>query len=110
MKRAAVEENSSPPDNLLKVSDDGTWKMRGHSSLIGVCTVIGAETEKFGLNINKNVCVTLAERNNHRISMSRKRSLASFLRLAESKKKKTKELSCLSNKKTYLMIMDHFSM
>ncbi|GFX86228.1 uncharacterized protein TNCV_2561101 [Trichonephila clavipes] len=44
MKRAAVEENSSSPDNLLTVSGDGTWKTRGHSSLIGVCTVIGAET------------------------------------------------------------------
>ncbi|GFV52681.1 uncharacterized protein TNCV_2873521 [Trichonephila clavipes] len=46
MKRAAVEENSSSPDNLLTVSGDGTWKTRGHSSLIGVCTVIGAEKGK----------------------------------------------------------------
>ncbi|GFX49207.1 uncharacterized protein TNCV_772561 [Trichonephila clavipes] len=46
MKREAVEENSSSPDNLLTVSGDGTWKTRGHSSLIGVCTVIGAETGK----------------------------------------------------------------
>ncbi|GFV72078.1 uncharacterized protein TNCV_2460111 [Trichonephila clavipes] len=46
MKRAAVEENSSSPDNLLTVSGDGTWKTRGHSALIGVCTVIGAETGK----------------------------------------------------------------
>ncbi|GFW14799.1 uncharacterized protein TNCV_1562621 [Trichonephila clavipes] len=44
MKRAAVEENSSSPDNLLTVSGDGTWKTRVHTSLIGVCTVIGAET------------------------------------------------------------------
>ncbi|GFU77704.1 uncharacterized protein TNCV_1151101 [Trichonephila clavipes] len=43
IKRAAVEENSSSPDNRLTVSGDGTWKSRGHSSLIGVCTVIGAE-------------------------------------------------------------------
>ncbi|GFT91359.1 uncharacterized protein TNCV_4285421 [Trichonephila clavipes] len=42
MKMAAVEEYSSSPDNLLTVSGDGTWKTRGHSSLIGVCTVIGA--------------------------------------------------------------------
>ncbi|GFT41100.1 uncharacterized protein TNCV_5033961 [Trichonephila clavipes] len=35
MKRAAVEENSSSPDNLLTVSGDGTWKTKGHSSLIG---------------------------------------------------------------------------
>ncbi|GFV26532.1 CCHC-type domain-containing protein [Trichonephila clavipes] len=34
MKMAAVEENSSSPDNLLTVSGDGTWKTRGHSSLI----------------------------------------------------------------------------
>ncbi|GFU86985.1 uncharacterized protein TNCV_485961 [Trichonephila clavipes] len=46
MKMAAVEENSSSSDNLLTVSGDGTWKTRGHSSLIGVCTVIGAETGK----------------------------------------------------------------
>ncbi|GFX50973.1 uncharacterized protein TNCV_2733241 [Trichonephila clavipes] len=46
MKRAAIEENSSSPDNLLTVSGDGTWKTRGHSSLIGVCTVIGAEIGK----------------------------------------------------------------
>ncbi|GFT18379.1 hypothetical protein TNCV_3216481 [Trichonephila clavipes] len=35
MKRAAVEENSSSPYNLLTVSGDGTWETRGHSSLIG---------------------------------------------------------------------------
>ncbi|GFW37711.1 uncharacterized protein TNCV_4629161 [Trichonephila clavipes] len=46
MKMAAVEEYSSSPDNLLTVSGDGTWKTRGHSSLIGVCTVTGAETGK----------------------------------------------------------------
>ncbi|GFX51601.1 uncharacterized protein TNCV_5013051 [Trichonephila clavipes] len=28
MKRAAVEENSSSPDNLLTVNGDGTWKTR----------------------------------------------------------------------------------
>ncbi|GFV02638.1 hypothetical protein TNCV_2480991, partial [Trichonephila clavipes] len=44
MKMAAVEEYSSSPDNLLTVSGDGTWKTRGHSSLIGVCTVINVET------------------------------------------------------------------
>ncbi|GFW55457.1 uncharacterized protein TNCV_118411 [Trichonephila clavipes] len=36
MKMAAVEEYSSSPDNLLTVSGDGTWKTRGHSSLIDV--------------------------------------------------------------------------
>ncbi|GFS58668.1 uncharacterized protein TNCV_4518231 [Trichonephila clavipes] len=44
MKRAAVEENSLSPDNLLTVRGDWTWKTRGHSSLIGVCTAIEAET------------------------------------------------------------------
>ncbi|GFT32683.1 uncharacterized protein TNCV_2641061 [Trichonephila clavipes] len=44
MKMAAVEEYSSSPDNLLTVSGEGTWKTKGHSSLIGVCAVIGAET------------------------------------------------------------------
>ncbi|GFY17632.1 uncharacterized protein TNCV_1073671 [Trichonephila clavipes] len=46
MKRAAAKGNSSSPDNLLTVSVDGTRKTRGHSSLVGVCTVIGAETGK----------------------------------------------------------------
>ncbi|GFV14631.1 hypothetical protein TNCV_2586041 [Trichonephila clavipes] len=45
MKRVAVEENSSSPDNLLTISGDGTLKKRGHSSLIGVCIVIGSKTE-----------------------------------------------------------------
>ncbi|GFX93521.1 hypothetical protein TNCV_1094611 [Trichonephila clavipes] len=45
MKRTAVEENSSSPDNRLKVSGDGTQKWRGHSSLTEICAVIGAETE-----------------------------------------------------------------
>ncbi|GFV20009.1 uncharacterized protein TNCV_1154101 [Trichonephila clavipes] len=44
MKMAAVEEYSSSPYNLLTVSCDGTCNTRGYSSLIGVCTVIGAET------------------------------------------------------------------
>ncbi|GFW03665.1 uncharacterized protein TNCV_2537761 [Trichonephila clavipes] len=52
MKRAAVEENSSSPDNLLTVSGDGTLKTREHSSLIGVCTVIGAETCRLTDSLN----------------------------------------------------------
>ncbi|GFW77993.1 uncharacterized protein TNCV_2490371 [Trichonephila clavipes] len=165
MKRAAVEENSSSPDNLLTVSGDGTWKTRGHSSLIGVCTVIGAETgrltdslidklahyygnaircnstsvkemrkaiwavwghscstddepmhwfcptnpntwylshpallkkclgEKFGLKINRNVCVSLAERDNRRIFTSRQRRLESSFETRRAKKiKKNKEI------------------
>ncbi|GFU54260.1 uncharacterized protein TNCV_3619131 [Trichonephila clavipes] len=46
MKRAAVEENFSSPDNLLTVSGDGTWKTRGNSSLIEVCTVIVVDTHR----------------------------------------------------------------
>ncbi|GFV32877.1 uncharacterized protein TNCV_1745191 [Trichonephila clavipes] len=53
MKRAAVEENSSSPDNLLTVSGDGTWKTRGHSSLIGAETGYG-DTKTFNaLSVNK---------------------------------------------------------
>ncbi|GFW19345.1 uncharacterized protein TNCV_256721 [Trichonephila clavipes] len=167
IKRAVVEENSSSPDNLLTVSGDGTWKTRGHSSLIGVWPVIGAETGdgdtktfnalsenkpygddhliqkvecvghvqkrmgtrlrklklvyskkklsdgktiggkgrftdslidklaimKFGLKINRNVCVSLAERDNHRIFTSRQRRLASCFEARRAKKiKKSKEI------------------
>ncbi|GFW84161.1 uncharacterized protein TNCV_4878241 [Trichonephila clavipes] len=215
MKMAAVEEYSSSPDNLLTVSGDGTWKTRGHSSLIGVCTVIGAETalmmnrytgfvlqiqihgvkynaainnnlqnykhkpsvakavqdvikpvfadlshpallkkclggktqnpneslnsliwkfcpktigsrlqiaeiaanletsvfndgnqilisilEKFGLKINRNVCVSLAERDNRRIFMSRQRCLQSSFEARRAKKiKKKKKFSCFRNRK-----------
>ncbi|GFV82308.1 hypothetical protein TNCV_3442981 [Trichonephila clavipes] len=141
-KRAAVKENSSSPDNLLTVSGDGTWKARGHSSFIGVCTVIGPEIGKvldrevlssfckgcdsykevkfgikynkwqkerirfhvekitlallkFGLKNNRNVCLSLAERNNRRIFNSRQRRLASSfeaLRAKKTKKTKTIEL------------------
>ncbi|GFS52297.1 uncharacterized protein TNCV_4850221 [Trichonephila clavipes] len=157
MKRASVEENTSSPDNVLTVSGDGTWKTRGNSSLIGVCTVIGAETdlsppallkkclggktqntneslnsliwkfcpksigsrlqiaeiaanlvtsvfndgnqilisilEKFGLKINRNVCVSLAERDNRRIFTSRQRRLESSFEARRAKKiKKSKEI------------------
>ncbi|GFW09915.1 uncharacterized protein TNCV_4252441 [Trichonephila clavipes] len=34
MKRAAVEENSSSPDNLLTVSGDGTWKLEDERTFI----------------------------------------------------------------------------
>ncbi|GFX90789.1 hypothetical protein TNCV_3166201 [Trichonephila clavipes] len=60
MKRAAVEENSSSPDNLLTVSGDGTWKTRGHSSLIGVCTVIGAETAGHPVRWLKTFCAKMS--------------------------------------------------
>jgi hypothetical protein len=39
-----VEMNDSNED--LIISGDGTWKTRGHTSLVGVCTVIGASCGK----------------------------------------------------------------
>ncbi|GFU15500.1 uncharacterized protein TNCV_4126471 [Trichonephila clavipes] len=47
--------------------------------------------EKFGLKINRNVCVPLAERDNRRIFTSRQRLLESTLKLAEPRKLKKKE-------------------
>ncbi|GFU86335.1 uncharacterized protein TNCV_1314451 [Trichonephila clavipes] len=171
MKSAAVEENSSSPDNLLMVSGDGTWKTRGHSSLIGKLSdgkTIGGKGrltdslidklahyygnaircnstsvkeirkaiwavwghscstddepvhwfcptnqihgpvfadlshptllkkclgKKFGLKINRNVCVSLAERDNRRIFTSRQRRLESSFEARRVKKiKKSKEI------------------
>ncbi|GFW35408.1 uncharacterized protein TNCV_2612071 [Trichonephila clavipes] len=48
-------------------------------------------SEKFGLKINKNVCVSLAERDNRRIFTSRKLSLASAFEAHRAKKKKIKK-------------------
>ncbi|GFY38404.1 hypothetical protein TNIN_303391 [Trichonephila inaurata madagascariensis] len=42
-------------------------------------------SEKFDLKINKNVCVSLAERDNRRIFTSRKRSLASSFEARRAK-------------------------
>ncbi|GFW32861.1 uncharacterized protein TNCV_1774292 [Trichonephila clavipes] len=41
MKNAAKEEVSASGSNEISVSGDGTWKTRGHTSRIGVCSVIG---------------------------------------------------------------------
>ncbi|GBN88003.1 hypothetical protein AVEN_125011-1 [Araneus ventricosus] len=46
MKKAAEEEGLLTGSSDIMVSGDGTWKTRGHSSLVGVCTVIGAESGK----------------------------------------------------------------
>ncbi|XP_035210537.1 uncharacterized protein LOC118184907 [Stegodyphus dumicola] len=46
MKNAAAEEVSLSNSTDISVSGDGTWKTRGHTSQIGVCTVIGAESGK----------------------------------------------------------------
>ncbi|GFY36620.1 uncharacterized protein TNCV_28241 [Trichonephila clavipes] len=66
---------------------------------------------KFGLKINRNVCVSLAERDNRRIFTSRQRRLESSFEARRAKKiKRVKKLSCFRNRKVYLMILEHFSM
>ncbi|GFW73418.1 uncharacterized protein TNCV_2800821 [Trichonephila clavipes] len=46
MKNAAKEEVSASGSNEICVSGDGMWKTRGHTSRIGVCSVIGDVTGK----------------------------------------------------------------
>ena len=46
MKDAANEERNKTGSDSIIVSGDGTWKTRGHSSNIGVCTVVGDLTGK----------------------------------------------------------------
>ncbi|GFX92650.1 uncharacterized protein TNCV_4087551 [Trichonephila clavipes] len=47
MRDAALEEKIlDGTRNCIAVSGDGTWKTRGHTSLVGVCTLIGAECGK----------------------------------------------------------------
>lgn len=46
MKKAANEEILASECNEICVSGDGTWKTRGHTSRIGVCSVIGDVTGK----------------------------------------------------------------
>lgn len=46
MKKAVNEEISATGNNEICVSGDGTWKTRGHTSRIGVCSLIGDETGK----------------------------------------------------------------
>ncbi|GFV55570.1 uncharacterized protein TNCV_1820571 [Trichonephila clavipes] len=44
MKKAAAEEKIIDRTvNSVVVNGDGTWKTRGHTSLIGVCALIGAD-------------------------------------------------------------------
>ncbi|GFV50872.1 hypothetical protein TNCV_3921651 [Trichonephila clavipes] len=45
-KNAAKEEVSASGSNEICVSGDGTWKTRGHTSRIGMCSVIGDVTGK----------------------------------------------------------------
>ncbi|GFU03576.1 hypothetical protein TNCV_3399111 [Trichonephila clavipes] len=165
MKMAAVEEYSSSPDNLLTVSGDGTWKTRGHSSLIGqtddepmhwfcptnpntwckynaainnnlqkykhkpsvakavrdVIKPVFADLshqallkkclgEKFGLEINRNVCVPLAERDNRRIFTSRQRLLGIIFEARRAKKiKKSKEIELFQEQEGMSFILENFS-
>ncbi|GBN83196.1 hypothetical protein AVEN_112635-1 [Araneus ventricosus] len=44
MKKATDEEIAAADSTDITVSGDGTWKTRSHTSQIGVCTVIGADT------------------------------------------------------------------
>lgn len=46
MKCAAEEEKELTGSSDIIVSGDGTWKTRGHTSRVGVCTVIGDRTGK----------------------------------------------------------------
>ncbi|GFY23884.1 uncharacterized protein TNCV_3536781 [Trichonephila clavipes] len=47
MSDAALEEKIlDGTRNFIAVSGDGTWKTRGHTSLVGVCTLIEAECGK----------------------------------------------------------------
>ncbi|GFV21793.1 uncharacterized protein TNCV_1056391 [Trichonephila clavipes] len=47
MKKAAAEEKIIDGTvNSVVVSGDGTWKTCGHTSLIGVCALIGADCGK----------------------------------------------------------------
>ncbi|GFW60000.1 uncharacterized protein TNCV_4864551 [Trichonephila clavipes] len=47
MKKAAAEEkNIDGTVNSVVVNGDGTWKTHGHTSLIGVCALIGADCGK----------------------------------------------------------------
>ncbi|GBM89541.1 hypothetical protein AVEN_259325-1 [Araneus ventricosus] len=43
---AVNEEVAAAESTDIIISGDGTWKTRGHTSQIGVCTEIGADTEK----------------------------------------------------------------
>lgn len=46
MIAAASEEVTLTGSSCLNISGDGTWKTRGHTSRIGVCTVIGDKSGK----------------------------------------------------------------
>ncbi|GFT22078.1 uncharacterized protein TNCV_3271381 [Trichonephila clavipes] len=58
--------------------------------------------EKFGLKINRNVCVSLAERDNRRSLRHDRGVYSHLLKLAEPRKlKRVKKVSCFRNRKRY---------
>lgn len=46
VQKAGLEERSLTAAEGITVSGDGTWKTRGHTSVVGACSVIGAESGK----------------------------------------------------------------
>jgi hypothetical protein len=46
MKTASSEEKEITGSSDVRISGDGTWKTRGHTSKVGVCSVIGSESGK----------------------------------------------------------------
>ncbi|GBM93430.1 hypothetical protein AVEN_268470-1 [Araneus ventricosus] len=57
MKKATDEEIAAVDSTDITVSGDGTWKTRGHTSQIGVCTVIDADTRKvIDVEVLKKAC------------------------------------------------------
>lgn len=57
MIAAAEEEVEASQSCDVVVSGDGTWKTRGHSSKVGVCSVIGIETGKvIDVEVLSNFC------------------------------------------------------
>ncbi|GFT34975.1 uncharacterized protein TNCV_786871 [Trichonephila clavipes] len=58
MSDAALEEKIlDGTRNCIAVSGDGTWKTRGHTLLVGVCTLIGAWCGKvLDMEIMSSLC------------------------------------------------------
>lgn len=46
MKTASCEEEALTGSSDICISGDGTWKTRGHTSKVGVCSVIGSQSGK----------------------------------------------------------------
>ncbi|GFW32034.1 uncharacterized protein TNCV_2600601 [Trichonephila clavipes] len=62
--------------------------------------------EKFGLKINRNVCVPLAEHDNRRIFYVKTEAVIMNFEARRAKKiKRVKKLSCFRNRKVYIFIL-----